>query len=347
MSDISSKAEGFSKEDEVILSPFQQIFVKFRSNRLAMFGLVLFLVLVVLITLTNIYTTVTKYDFAYTDAAVKNLPPSLEYPFGTDRFGRDNMVRVLQGGWISLQVAFLSTFMALTIGVAMGAIAGYFGGVIDHIIMRLVEVIASFPFLALAYIIAAVFREEPAEKRLFITVFILGILSWTGLARLVRGQIMSLKEQEFMVATRALGIKKRNQVTRHLIPNVLAFVVVSGTLTFAGAILSESFLSFLNLSVTEPIPTWGALLSRASSNSTNMRTVWWQWVFPGFMLFLLIMSVNLIGEGLRDSIDPKASYATRKDRIASKKRKLEDKKLAAERKALKARQAAESVKGRV
>jgi peptide/nickel transport system permease protein len=347
MSDTANNTDGFSKEDEVILSPFQQIFVKFRSNRLAMFGLFLFLIIVVLVSLTNLYTSVTNYDFAHTDASIKNLPPSLQHPFGTDRFGRNNIVRVFQGGWISLQVAFLATFIAVTIGVAMGAIAGYFGGIIDHIIMRIVEVIYSFPFLALAYIISAVFREKPAEQRLFIIVFILGILSWTGLARLVRGQIMSLREQEFMVATRALGIKKRNQIVKHLIPNVLAFVVVSGTLTFAGAILSESFLSFLNLSITEPVPTWGGLLSRAATNSTNMRTVWWQWVFPGFMLFLLIMSVNLIGEGLRDSIDPKASYATRKDRIANKKRKLEELKLAAEKKAIKDQLATGSNKGRV
>ncbi|MBU0936237.1 MAG: ABC transporter permease [Spirochaetes bacterium] len=347
MSDTASNAEGFSKKDEVILSPFQLIFVKFKSNRLAMFGLILFLTIVALVSLTNLYTTVTNYDFAHTDASIKNLPPSLQHPFGTDRFGRNNIIRVFQGGWISLQVAFLSTFMAVSIGVLMGAIAGFFGGIIDNVIMRVVEVVSSFPFLALAYIIAAVFRETPAEQRLFLTVFILGILSWTGLARLVRGQIMSLREQEFMVATRALGIKKRNQIVKHLIPNVLAFVVVSGTLTFAGAILSEAFLSFLNLSVTEPIPTWGALLSRAASNSTNMRTVWWQWVFPGFMLFLLIMSVNLIGEGLRDSIDPKATYITRADRKNNKKRKIEEKKIAIQKAATKKMEVAESSKGRV
>lgn len=334
MADESNSADGFNQKDEVILSPFQQIFIKFRCNRLAMFGLFLFLAIVGLVVVTHFYTKFTNYDFAYTDASIKNLPPSLEHPFGTDRFGRNNVVRVLEGGWISLQVAFLSTFMAVTIGVTMGAIAGYFGGVVDHIIMRLVEVIYSFPFLALAYIISAVFREAPAEQRLFTIVFILGILSWTGLARLVRGQIMSLREQEFMIATRAMGIKKRNQIVKHLIPNVLAFIVVSGTLTFAGAILSESFLSFLNLSVTEPIPTWGSLLSRAATNSTNMRSVWWQWVFPGVMLFLLIMSVNLIGEGLRDSIDPKAMYTTRADRIRNKMRKIEEKKAAAEAKKL-------------
>ena len=318
MSEATKDAKGFSKEDEVILSPTQQIVIKFKSNRLAMFGFWLFSIIVAIVVVTHIYTTVTGYDFSYTDASLKNLPPSLKHPFGTDKYGRNTIVRVFEGGWISLQVGFLSTFMAVTIGVTMGAIAGYFGGKIDAVIMRIVEVIYSFPFLALAFIISAVFRDQPAEFRLFVIIFILGFIRWTGLARLVRGQILSLREQEFILATKALGIKKRNQITRHLIPNVLAMVVVSGTLTFAGAILSESFLSFLGLSVTEPIPTWGALLAKAASNSTSLRKFWWIWVFPGTMLFLFIMSINLIGEGLREAIDPKADYTTKEQRKANK-----------------------------
>jgi len=318
MSEATKDAKGFSKEDEVILSPTQQIVIKFKSNRLAMFGFWLFSIIVAIVVVTHIYTTVTGYDFSYTDASLKNLPPSLKHPFGTDKYGRNTIVRVFEGGWISLQVGFLSTFMAVTIGVTMGAIAGYFGGKIDAVIMRIVEVIYSFPFLALAFIISAVFRDQPAEFRLFVIIFILGFIRWTGLARLVRGQILSLREQEFILATKALGIKKRNQIMRHLIPNVLAMVVVSGTLTFAGAILSESFLSFLGLSVTEPIPTWGALLAKAASNSTSLRKFWWIWVFPGTMLFLFIMSINLIGEGLREAIDPKADYTTKEQRKANK-----------------------------
>lgn len=311
----------FSKADEVILSPTKQIIQKFRSNGLSMFGFWLFVVIVTLIVGTHIYTEVTNYDFAYTDTSIKNLPPSWEHPFGTDRYGRNTIFRVFQGGWISLQVGLLSTFMSITIGVTLGAIAGYFGGKVDEVIMRIAEVIYSFPFLALAFIISAVFRDAPEEVRLFVIIAILGFIRWTGLARLVRGQIMSLKQQEFIIATKALGIKKRNQIMRHLIPNVLALVVVSGTLTFAAAILGEAGLSFLNLSVTEPIPTWGALLARASSNSTSLRQFWWIWVFPGTMLFLFIMSINLIGEGLRDAIDPKSVYVSRKEKRAARQRR--------------------------
>lgn len=328
----ATQDKGFSKADEVILSPTQQMIIKFKSNRLAMFGFWLFTVIVGLVVVTHFYTKFTGYDFSYTDPALKNMPPSWDFPFGTDKYGRNTFVRVLEGGWISLQVGFLSTFMAVTIGVTMGAIAGYFGGKIDSIIMRIVEVIYSFPFLALAYIISAIFRDKPAEYRLFVIVAILGFIRWTGLARLVRGQILSLREQEFILATKALGIKKRNQIMRHLIPNVLAMVVVSGTLTFASAILSEAFLSFLGLSVTEPIPTWGALLAKAAKNSTSLRKFWWIWVYPGTMLFMFIMSINLIGEGLRDAIDPKAEYVTKADRKANKERRKKEKLAAKEAK---------------
>lgn len=328
MSKVAEDNKGFSKADEVILSPTQQIIIKFKNNRLAMVGFWMFVVIVTLVVATHIYTEVTGYDFSYTDASLKNQPPSWENPFGTDKYGRNTFVRVLEGGWISLQVGLLSTIMAVSIGLVMGSIAGYFGGKIDSIIMRIVEVIYSFPFLAIAYIISAIFRDKPAEYRLFVIIAILGFIRWTGLARLVRGQMLSIREQEFILATKALGIKKRNQILRHMIPNVMSMVVVSATLTFASAILNEAFLSFLGLSVTEPIPTWGALLSKAASNSTSLRKFWWIWVYPGTMLFMFIMSINLIGEGLRDAIDPKAEYTTKADRKAKKLARKADKQAA-------------------
>lgn len=325
MAEVKVDNKEFNKADEVILSPTQMMIIKFKNNRLAMFGFWLFVFIVGLVVFTHFYTKFTGYDFSYTNPAMKNQPPSLENPFGTDNYGRNTFVRVLEGGWISLMVGFLSTFMAVTIGVTLGAIAGYFGGKIDSVIMRIVEVIYSFPFLALAYIISAIFRDEPPEFRLFVIILTLGFIRWTGLARMVRGQVMALREQEFMLATKALGIKKRNQILRHLIPNVMAIVVVSGTLTFAVAILNEAFLSFLNLSVTEPIPTWGALLAKASKNSTSLRKYWWIWVFPGTMLFMFIMSINLVGEGLRDAIDPKAEYTTKEQRKANRERRKQEK----------------------
>ncbi len=321
----NTENKSFSKDDEVILSPTQVMLVKFRHNRLAMFGFWMFTIIVLLVVITHFYTEFTGYDFAATNPKLKNMPPSMEFPFGTDKYGRNTFWRVLEGGWISIQVGFLSTFMAVTIGVTMGAIAGYFGGWIDKIIMRIVEVIYSFPFLALAYIISAIFRDRPPEFRLFVIIVTLGFIRWTGLARLVRGQVMALREQEFILAAEALGIKKRHQIMRHIIPNVLSIVVVSATLTFAAAILNEAFLSYLGLSVTEPIPTWGALISKAAKNSTSLRKFWWIWIYPGTLLFMFIMSINLMGEGLRDAIDPRSEYSTKKQRKEAKKKRLEEK----------------------
>ena len=320
------KAEsGFSKDAEIILSPTQLMIQKFKSNRLAMVGLWGFITIVTVVVVAHFYLAWTNYDFAATDPALKYMAPSMEHPFGTDQYGRDTFLRVLEGGWISLQVGVLSTLMSVVIGLTMGSIAGYFSGRVDAIIMRITEIVYSFPFLALAYTVAAIYRDRPAEERLMYTIFLLGLIRWTGLARMVRGQMLSLREQEFIIATKALGIKTRNQIMRHLIPNVLALVVVSATLTFAIAILGEASLSYLQLSVTEPVPTWGALLSKAAQNSFGLRQYWWTWVFPGTMLFLFIMSINLVGEGLRDATDPKAEYQTKKQRKAAKERKRAEK----------------------
>lgn len=318
------KNDGFSKDNEIIISPTKQAIIKFRHNRLSMIGFWIFVTIVVLVVVMHFYSIFTGFDFAYTDADMKYLPPSLDHIMGTDVYGRDLLVRVVEGGWISLQVGFLSTVMSLTIGITMGSIAGFFGGRVDSIIMRGSEIIASFPFLALAFTISSIARDLPGETRLFIIIILLGFITWTGLAKMVRGQILSLRQQEFIIATESLGIKKKNQIIRHLIPNVLSLVVVYATLTFAISILSEASLSFLNLSVSEPVPTWGGLLSMAARDSYVLRTYWWTWVFPGGMLFLFIMSINLIGEGLRDAIDPKSEYVTKEQRQRAKEERKAD-----------------------
>lgn len=330
-SELESKAttSGFSKDNEVIISPTKQAIIKFKNNRLSMIGLVIFAIIVVLVVVFHFYALIIDYDFAATDASMKYLAPSMEHLMGTDIYGRDLMIRVVEGGWISLQVGFLSTLMSVTIGITVGSIAGFFGGRIDSIIMRGSEIIASFPFLVLAFTISSIARDLPGETKLFIIIVLLGLITWTGLAKMVRGQILSLRQQEFIIATESLGIKKKNQIIRHLIPNVLSLVVVYGTLTFALSILSEASLSFLNLSVSEPVPTWGGLLSVASRDSYVLRTAWWTWVFPGGMLFLFIMSINLIGEGLRDAIDPKSEFTSKEQR---KRAKEERKELRKERK---------------
>ena len=301
------------KEHEKIISPTRLMLIKFRANRLAMFGFWMFVVIVVVVLACTIYTEVIGYDFGDLSeiGECSYLSPSSENWFGTDKYGRDYFFRVITGGYIALKVAILATVVTVTIGLIIGAISGYFGGYVDMFLMRVAEIVVSFPFLALAIAIAVIFADYEAEMRLYIMIFIISILSWPGLARMVRGQILSLKEQEFMTATKVLGISTTRQITRHLIPNVIAYAIVYGTITFAATIMTESTLSYLGLSVTEPVATLGGLIQRASKSST-MKNYWWLWIFPGIILFMLVMSVNLIGEGLRDAVDPKLQIAVRK-----------------------------------
>lgn len=299
----AEKAKEFN--EEVIESPTQLLVKRFRQNKLAMTGLFLFLAIVALIFITTLYIELTDYDLANLNHANQYHPPSLEFPFGTDKSGRNNFPRVLYGGLISLQIAVLTTTVAIVLGLLVGGIAGFFGGKVDTLLMRFTEIVSSFPFMPIAYTVSVMLLTLTNETRLFVMMIIIGLLGWTGLARMVRGQILSLREQEFMLATKAMGLKTWQKIIKHLIPNVIPYIIVNATTTFASAILTESTLSYLGLSVQEPIPTWGSLLSRANT-SVIMQKYWWMWIFPGILLFLLIMSVNLIGEGLRDAVDPKA-----------------------------------------
>lgn len=320
-------------QKEKILSPTQLMIQKFKANTLAMIGLYVFIAIVVVVIIGSIYVDVTDYNLADLSRINDNQyqPPSKDNWFGTDRYGRDYFLRVIVGGKISLQVAVLSTLLSISIGVTVGSVAGYFGGKVDMFLMRVAEIVSSFPFLALAITLSAMLTDVDQKNKLFILIFILGILRWTGLARMVRGQILSLREQEFITATKALGISTKRQITRHLIPNVIAYVIVSATIGFAAAIMSEASLSFLGLSVNEPVPTWGGLLQRAS-NSTIMKNYPWLWQFPGALLFTLIMSINLVGEGLRDAVDPKSevmskSWKGRKRKKAERDRIFKEREL--------------------
>lgn len=292
--------------EEVVDSPFKIYLDRYKKNKLAMLGLYLVGTIFLLIIITSIYIKVTGYDLAAMNHADRNLPPSFKYPFGTDKSGRSYFIRVFYGGVISLQVGLTATIVSTTLGVLMGGIAGYYGGTVDNLIMRVAEVISSLPLIPLAITVQATFSQLTTETRFMIMIIFIGVTGWTGLARMIRAQIMSLREQEFMLAAKAMGIKPSEQITRHLIPNVIAHVILSAISSFAGAIMVEATLSFLGLSVQEPTPTWGRLLNLAKT-STIMKDQWWLWVFPGIMLVTLIIGVNLIGEGLNDAVDPKSN----------------------------------------
>lgn len=229
------------------------------------------------------------------------------YLMGTDQMGRDIFTRLVSGGRMSMTIGAIAVVISTIIGVIIGGFSGYYGGKIDIILMRITEIIGSLPFLPLAMILSAIVGNNVSELgRISMIMVILGLLSWPGLARLVRAQILAEREKEFVTAAKAMGIRELNIIFKHIVPNVITVIIVNTTLNFASCLLTESSLSFLGFGVIEPNPTWGNMLT-GSQSSTVIANFWWRWVFPSIALSLSTISINLIGDGLRDAIDPKSN----------------------------------------
>lgn len=229
------------------------------------------------------------------------------YLLGTDEFGRSIANRILNGGKVTMTVGAVSVVISLVIGVLLGGIAGYFGGKIDMIVMRLAEIVGGLPFLPFALILSAILGSQiSVEQRMYLIMVVLGVLSWTPLCRLVRAQIFAQREMEFVTAAKAMGVKESAIVFKHIIPNVISVILVSATLSFATCMLTESTLSYLGFGIAPPTPTWGNMLMGAN-NSIVIQQYWWRWVFPAIIFSLCTICINLIGDGLRDAIDPKSN----------------------------------------
>jgi peptide/nickel transport system permease protein len=289
-------------EKQKAIGPWQIAWERFRKNKIALVGASMFIIIVLAVIFIPILS---PYDISAFDLQDKELPPSAKHWLGTDEQGRDVLLRLFTGGRISILVGLMAAGVSVTLGSIIGGMAGYYGGKIDNLLMRFAEIIYSIPFTpTVISISAALMWKVSSDKKMFFVMLLIGILSWPGLARIVRGQILSLREQEFMQATEVLGISDRSKIVRHLLPNTLAFIIVSATLGMAGAILTEAGLSFLGLGVTPPTPTWGNMVERAR-NTNVFRTMQWLWIPPGIMIMLTVVSINLLGEGLRDAFDPK------------------------------------------
>ncbi len=264
----------------------------------ATFGLYAALLLAEIAVLTPLLA---PYDWQLIDVGPARIAPSWAHPFGTDDFGRDLLSRCLFGARISLVVGFLAVSISASVGTLVGASAGFFGGNVDRALMWFTDLLLSLPRLVLLLAILGLFRFSGPE-RIFFIVTILGATGWMGVARIVRSQILSLKEQEFVSAAVALGLRPSRILLRHLVPNALAPVIVYASLALGGTILTEASLSFLGLGVSPPTPTWGVIVNEGKD---LLRSAPWVTIFPGMLICAAVMSFNLLGDGLRDALDPR------------------------------------------
>ncbi len=266
------------------------------KNKAAVVGLV---VLACMVLLVLVGPSLTSWDHEIPDWDHYSSPPSMAtgHWFGTDALGRDLFVRTLIGGQISLLVGVIATLVSLVIGISYGAVAGYFGGRIDNVMMRIVDAIYAMPFMFFVILLMVIFG-----RNIFLIFVAIGAINWLDMARIVRGQTLSLKNKDFVEAARASGAKEAQIIRRHIIPNLLGVVIVYVTLTIPQVILVESFLSFLGLGVQEPLTSWGALVNEGAQ---ELETAPWSLLFPATFLAMTLFAFNFLGDGLRDALDPK------------------------------------------
>ena len=302
------QTQAFVEED--VVATRVTFWTRLRRHKLAVAG---FIVLIVLILAAVFAGPISHTDPTLIDNTHWNgtpLPPCFQdstqcggHFLGTDEVGRDLWARLLYGAQISLTIGIVTVLLEITIGTILGAIAGYFGGWVDWVIMRIVDVFLSIPLLPLLLVLTAIVAASSSKAALsFLTlVFIIGVLTWPGVARLVRASFLTLREREFTEAARALGNGQMRIIFRHLLPNAVAPIAVQATLDVANVIILESTLSYLGLGVQPPTASWGSMLANAQA---NFETAWWVAVFPGLCILITVLAVNYIGDGLRDALDP-------------------------------------------
>ena len=281
---------------EVVRSPAGRAFRRFLRNRLAVAGFAVFVLLVALATGAPLLT---HYSPDSVDLLGLNQGPTIQHPLGTDQIGRDTFARLLYAGRISLTVGVAATLISLAIGTTLGAVAGFAGGVVDMLVMRIVDVVMAFPAIVVLLTLATI-----VGPGLFTTVVVIGLVYWPVPCRLVRARFLVLREQEFIRAAQAVGVPTRRIILVHALPNVIDVVVVYGSLGVANAILLEAGLSFLGQGIQPPTPSWGNMLNAAQDIST-LQGYPWQWAPAGFAIVITVLAINFIGDGLRDALDPR------------------------------------------
>jgi peptide/nickel transport system permease protein len=273
---------------------------RFFKHRLAGIAIAVLFALV----LVSVFAFLSRFAPTQQEPANSFQRPNAEHWFGTDELGRDIFTRIWFGGRVSLAVGLVSTFLSIVLGIIVGALSGYFGGWLDSVLMRVTDAFLTFPTLFVLILLGAFLREQPIpwlKNSVMVVIIIIAVLSWMWPARLVRSLFLVLREREFVTATRALGGSHTRIILRHILPNCIGPILVSGTLQMAYAIITESGLSYLGFGVQPPTPTWGSLLSTAQ---VHVFKAPWLAFYPGLMIFITVMAINYIGDGLRDAFDP-------------------------------------------
>jgi peptide/nickel transport system permease protein len=281
------------------LSLGQMTWRRFRRHKMAIAGVVTLILLFIYSFVGGLIYTAEVANF--TDTSARLQPPSAEHPFGTDTVGRDILARTVQGGRISLTIGVSVAVLEIVLGIIIGAAAGYFGGSIDNMLMRFTEAMLIIPSLFLLIVMARIVGGSVP----FI-IIIIALTSWMYVARIVRAEFLSLKQNEFVLAARSIGTPTSQIIFRHILPNCIAPIVVAATLAVAGAILAEAYISFLGLGVQPPTATWGNMLD---GSYNYIETAPWLWIFPGLLILLTVLSINFLGDGLRDALDPRSRAA--------------------------------------
>lgn len=299
-------------ESRKTLTPGQLVWRRFRKHRMAMVGAAGITVLVLFILIGSLIVPEKIANEA--DLTRRLAAPSATHWFGTDSVGRDVFIRIIYGGQISLFIGILAVTMAVTLGTVVGGLAAYYGGWVDSLLMRITEAMLAIPSLFLLIVLAKFIGRNVGQVNILgrtfsgsigIVIIVIGITSWMYLARIVRANVLSLRELDYVSASKALGASDARIFITHLVPNTLGPIIVSSTLGLAGAILTEAYVSFLGLGVQQPTSTWGNMMQQAQS--FLIRGAWWMWVFPSLFIVFTILSINLMGDGLRDALDPRSS----------------------------------------
>jgi peptide/nickel transport system permease protein len=301
----------FTSAEREALTPGQLVWRRFRKHRMALMGGIGVIIMVLFIVVGSI--VIPESAANSTDLKARLSPPSAEHWFGTDSVGRDVFTRVIYGGQISLFIGIMAVLFEVTLGTTIGGVAAYFGGAADSILMRFTEAMLAIPSLFLLIVLAKFIGRNVGQVNILgrtfsgsigIVILVIGITSWMFLARIVRSNVLAIREMDYISAAKALGASNRRVFFSHLVPNTLGAIIVASTLGLAAAILLEAYVSFLGLGVQPPTSTWGNMMQQAQS--FIIRGAWWMWVFPSLCIILTILFVNLLGDGLRDALDPRS-----------------------------------------